>query len=209
MLISLATAAAVTGCTKPQTPAEAIGYYLRPNGTRDVSRVVFIEFAKDNENPRIAEEATNAMLQAIQNKKLFHIEVIKRTDAVCQDLNLSKSHAYTFDELAAMSKTLKCDAILIGRVDRFQPYPRMMIGLYMQLLDLRQGSLVWAVDHVWDTTDKRTEERIQKYFGKIIKDRYEPVDWELAIMSPRAFLKYVAYEAAETLVPPPPTEKVK
>lgn len=209
MLAGLAAATAVTGCTKPQTPAEAIGYYLRPDGTQNINRVVFVEFARDNENPRIADEATNAMLQAIQNKKLFHIEVIKRTNPACQDLNLNKSQAYTLEELAAMSKTLKCDAILLGRVDRFQPYPRMMIGLYMQLLDLKQGNLVWAVDHVWDTTDKQTEERIKKYFGEVIKDRYEPIDWELAIMSPRAFLKYVAYEAAATLVPPPAEKQVK
>ena len=82
--------------------------------------------------------------------------------------------------------------------------PRMQIGLYLQLLDLRRGRLVWGLDHTWDTTDRATEQRIKAFFRSRMRDGYGPLDWRMAVTSPKVFQKFVACEVAETLTPDPP-----
>jgi hypothetical protein len=81
----------------------------------------------------------------------------------------------------------------------FRPHPRMQMGLSLRLLDLKRGQLAWAVDHVWDTTDKAVEKRIERYFNDQIRSGYEPMDSRLIMISPKAFEKFIAYEVAETL----------
>lgn len=191
----------LAGCAKPPK----IGYYLSsPRSLWRIRRVVFVELNAPNGYPRVAEETTDALFRALQDKQLFHVDVIARTDPACQDLPLESREAYTLEQLSAMRKSLGCDAILFGAVTGFQAYPRMRLGLYIRLLNLKDGSLVWAVDHHWDTTDKATERRIRRHFSSEMRSGYNPVRWRLGLLSPKSFQKFVADEVADTLPERPP-----
>ncbi len=164
-----------------------------------MSRVVFVEIQQDVGYPNIAVEATEALFQALQKRRLFHVDVVPGTSPAVRELGLDRRREYTIDELAEMRKALDCDAVLLGYISHFQPYPRMQVCLSLRLLDLQRGKVVWAVDQVWDTTDKVTEQRIEKYFETQMRSGYEPADHSLAMMSPKTFLKFVSYEACDTL----------
>ena len=71
---------------------------------------------------------------------------------------------YTLEQLMAARKLLGADAMLMGTVTSYSPYPRMAMGLQMKLVDLRTGQTVWAIEQIWDTADKSTQERIKKIF---------------------------------------------
>jgi hypothetical protein len=77
----------------------------------------------------------------------------------------------------------------------------MAIGLNLKLIDLRDGHIAWAVEKVWDTSDKATEQRIKKYFDKQIRSDFTPLDEKLAIFSTINFVRFVTYDATETLGP--------
>ena len=82
----------------------------------------------------------------------------------------------------------------------------MQIGLFLNLVDLREGRLIWGVDHIWDTTNRLTERSIERFFVKEMRSGYGPANWRLGLLSPRMFGKFVAHEAAGTLplrIPPP------
>jgi hypothetical protein len=178
-----------------------VGFFL--SSRRDVlrtRRVVFVELMPEGTcPPQIARDATDALLHAVQRKRLFHVDVIRRTEPMCRDLPLDRLEALTIEHLAEMRESLGCDAVLFGRAGRFQPYPRMQLGLYVKLINLRDGKLVWGIDEFWDTTALKTQRRIQRYFRREVRDGYEPLGWELILQSPRAFQQFVAYEAAGTL----------
>jgi hypothetical protein len=94
---------------------------------------------------------------------------------------------------------LACDAILVGAVTQFEPYPHMQGGLYLRLVDVRTGRLIWSVDHVWDTADEKVRKRIQAFFEHELGKTDDPLKWRLATVSTQAFDRFVAYEAAGTL----------
>ena len=205
--VLLAGLCLTVGCDKAER--SAVNYYLRsPEALEGMHKVVLIDLAPaEGRDARMVPRLTDELCQAIQNRRVFHVEVIHRDDPICEDLPLYKRGAYTLRELADIRKALKADGILIGKISKFQPYPRMQIAVFAQLFDLKEGSLVWAVDEVWDTTDKETARRIRTYFRKGMRTGYDPYDWELAMVSPRIFAKFVAYEIARTLRPPERPEK--
>jgi len=199
MLLGLA-ALLVAGCIDDSGPQARIQHYLRSDeSVMRLNRVVFITLQDPKGTDRIAEDMTGALVRAIQPRGLFHIDVMPATDAACQELPLFSRRAYSMKQLAQIQDALGCEAVMFGSVSQFQTYPRLQIGVFLRLIDLKRGQLVWAVDHIWDTTDKATEERIEHFFGRQMRSGYAPADHELALMSPKVFQKFVAYEVANTL----------
>ena len=98
-----------------------------------------------------------------------------------------------------MRKALNCNALLVGTVTAYQPYPHLSIGLRLKLIDLEDGQLLWAFEQIWDTTDKTTEKRIKDYFQAQIRSGITPLHEQLVVVSSLKFVKFVAYEVAETM----------
>ena len=202
LLLVVLSLGAVGGCGQtPEPPEEPIGFYV--SSRHDVlrtARVVFIELAGEGEcTPELARQAAEALAYAIQQRQLFRLDIVARTDPMCRDLPLDRLEALTLPDLSAMRSALRCDAVLFGHVSQFQPYPRMKMGLVLKLINLKDGKLVWGVDHTWDTADRTTEWRIRSYFDSEVRSGYDPLSYELVFASPRAFQRYVAHEVARTL----------
>ena len=100
-----------------------------------------------------------------------------------------------------MRKTLNCDAVLIGTVTGFEPFPHLTIGLRLKLIDLADGQLLWALEQIWDTTDKTTENRIKNYYSRHNFLGSATLQEKLGTVSSLRFVKFVASETAETLQP--------
>ena len=204
---ALLAAWACAGCgPKPHRPDVAC-YLPRPEDLTGLDRVVVAELTGDDESGRLQRDMTQALAKAIQDRRLFHVDVVDGRDRQLRELSRQAQGPKTLKDLAALRRAFQCDALLVGSIRHFEPYPRMQIGLYLQLLDLRRGQLLWGLEHTWDTTDRATEERIRRFFQRTMGDDYGPLDWRLAMTSPKAFQKYVASEVAETLrVGPAPAE---
>jgi len=188
------------GCGRRDIARADINYCLpSPKRVMRMNRVVFITLENRKGTPQIAEGMTEALAGAIQGRKLFHIDVVPATASACEDLPLSQREPYSMKELNNMRSALKCDAVLLGSVSQFHTYPRMQIGIYLRLLDLKNGTLAWGVDHIWDTTDKQTEDRIRRFFDSRMRSGYAPAQWRLGLISPKVFQKFIAYEVARTL----------
>jgi hypothetical protein len=205
-VLACAALAAAAGCAPPETPKADVGYHLAGGGAlRGIGRVVFVEMGCPARHPEMSRHVTAALYEAIQAKRLFHVDVVSRETPACRDLALSKIGPLTLQELSEMRQSLDCDAVLVGRVTTYAPHPRMRMGLYLSLLDLRDGRVVWGIDHVWNAADKSVERRLKWHFSERLRNAYGPAGWRLATMSPRAFAKFVAAEVADTLSPPPAT----
>jgi len=188
-------------------------YYLNPNkDLSTVGRTALVELENNSSYPQISADVTESLFQALQKKQLFGLVVIRRSDPAWRSLQLglnsvsqtqstaaAGSSAYTLDQLVAFHKTLKCDAILLGTITQFRPYPHMAIGLRLKLVDLRDGQLLWAFEQIWDSADKTTELRIKSYFQYQIRSGFEPLREQLVAVSPIEFIKFVTYEVAATL----------
>jgi hypothetical protein len=195
---------AAGGCRfeKPDVFAE-INYHLAsPQALSRLDRVVFVELDDASGHPGVARATTRALYKSIQARRLFHLDVVWREDPLCRDVPLDRREAFTLTDLTAIRKELRCDALLFGKITNFMPYPRMQMGLYLRLLDLKEGKLLWGVDHIWDMTDRKVERRAEKFFRDHMRDLYGPADAGVLLMSPAAFQRFVAFEISQTMAPP-------
>ncbi len=166
-----------------------------------VSRVVFINLTETVGYPEIADRMTHALQEAILQRGLFRVDVVPISHADLRYLDMTKRDPYTVQELAKIRKSLRCDAILFGKMIRYQPYPSTQIGLYMRLVDLKNGKLLWAVDDTWDTTNRNTYRQINNFYFDKMRETYDPAKSEMGIMSTDGFQKFVAYQVVSTMDP--------
>lgn len=188
------------GCTQYE-PLGVNFYRARDPEMHQVTRIVFVNLSQDVGYPEIARRMTNALQEAMLQQGMFRVDVINVEHADLRDLNLTKREPFTVAELAEIRKSLRCDAILFGKMIRYQPYPSTLIGLYMRLVNLKDGRLLWAVDDTWDTTDRSTFRQIKEYYFDEMRDTYDPAKADIGIMSTDGFQKFVAHQVVLTMDP--------
>lgn len=189
----------LSGCAQNACP-DADYYFINPN--KDlcaVGRTVLVELANDSAYTQISSDVTDALYEAMQKKQVFGISVIRQNDYLWRNLQLDNFTDYSLEQLSAIHKSLKSDAILRGVVTRYEPFPHLVIGLRLELIDLRDGQLLWALEQIWDTSDKKTQDRIKDYYTHCILPFSESLEAGLGTVSSLKFIKFVAYETAETL----------
>ncbi len=202
MLLSLTALLFALGCQsyKILLPKTAEHYYLNPN--KDLScigRVALVELNNDSSYPQVSVDMTESLFKELQKKQLFGITTFGQSNPAWRNLQLNLNDTYTLDQLLAVRKASKCNAVLTGTITEFKPYPHMVVGLRLKLVDLRDGELIWALEQIWDTADKTTEKRIKKYFQSQLRAGYAPLHEQLAIISSLNFIKFVTYEVAATI----------
>jgi len=192
---------AVAGCG----PAESlpIGYFLRGDlGAMNLRRVVFIGLEGPPADSKVGAETTEALFHAIQARGLFHVDVVPPDHEALAGLDVNRPGGLRLRDLSALRKALDCNALLVGSITLFRPYPRMHMGLYLRLLDLRRGRLLWGVDHVWEASERSTADRIRHFYRRVMNEGSDTVESDLAGFSPRAFVKFIAWEVAQSMTTP-------
>ena len=204
ILVALAAVMAA-GCSKPEVRPPPVAYYIDAQALQGGDRrVLFVPLANETNCPTASTGMAAALFESIQGRRQF--QLTSEVPAMGPDGSplFDSGHMMSMKDLAEIRRQTHCDAILLGAVTSFSPYPSLKIGLYLRLVDLRDSRVLWSIDHVWDSTDKATQGRIECYFHEKRGDKYDPIRWRLATVSPAALQQFVAYEVAETL--PCPTE---
>ena len=194
--------ALTTGCGQfngARDPKEEC-FYLNPKkDITAIGRAAVVELENESSYPDISTDTTDALFHALQKKQVFGLFIVRRQDPLWRSLQIEPDLPYTLERLLATQTTLKCDAILVGAITHYQPYPHLTIGLRIKLVDLKDGELLWAIEQVWDAADKTIEYRIKHYLQHQTRSGTAPLREELATVSTLDFTKFVAYEVAETL----------
>lgn len=192
---------ALTGCRSHRDSAPVPDYYYKNPNRRvtTVGRVAIVELENDSSYPQISTDVTGSLFRALQKRQVFGLTKVGRDDPSWRSLQLDGSTTYSLDQISSIRAKLKCDGVLVGTVTEFKPYPHMVIGLRLKLLDMRDGQLLWALEQVWDSADKTVEKRTKDYFKAEKGSGFAPLNEQLATVSPLEFLKFVSYEVAATL----------
>ncbi len=175
-------------------------HYLNPEkDIRELDVVVMAELINETTYPRVSQDVSEALLQAVQKKQLFRVMLVRNSEPEWQSLTPDEQRTYTFDELARIHDTFNCDAILVGAVTHYQPYPHASIGLRLKLIDLRDAAVVWAIEQTWDSSDEVVGKRVREYLEACKRSDFKRLHEHLITVSPLEFLKFVVYQTAKTL----------
>lgn len=189
------------GCDSEKAAMPAADYYyLNPHKKlTTIGRVAIVELENDSSYPQISADITGSLFRALQKRQVFGLTIIRRDDPSWRSLQLDGDSTYSLEQILAIRKTLKCDGVLLGTVTEFRPHPHMTVGLRLKLLDMRDGQLLWALEQVWDSSDRNIKKRTRDYFKAEKGSGFEPLNEQLAAVSPLEFLKFVSYEVGATL----------
>ncbi len=200
-LASLAFLTLTCGCETPlNNNGMSNSYYLNPyKDLSTLGRVALVEFDNDSGYPNISSDMTQALFTALQKKQIFGLTIVRHDDPQWRGLQDNIDSLQALKKLLAMREALKCNGLLVATVTEYQPYPRLVVGLRLKLLDLTDGQLLWGLEQVWDTADKSIERRIKHYFQSEQRSGLASLREELVIISSLRFAKFVAYEVVDTL----------
>lgn len=188
------------GCSFRRAATPPANYfYINPDkDLTEIGKVVLVQPGNESSYPQISADVTRSLFEELQKKQIFSLRVVSQSDPAWRSLQLNLDSAYNLDQLMVARKTLGCDAVLVGTITEYVPYPHMVIGLHLKMISLDDGRLIWAFEQIWDTADKKTEYRIKKYLAGRHCDS-EAMSERLVTISSIKFLKFVAHEVALTL----------
>jgi hypothetical protein len=183
--------------------AMANAYYLSPNkDLRRLGRVALVEMNDTSSSPEIAATISDALFLQTQKRQVFGVMVVRRDDPTWQSLQENLDSLQALRQLVTVRESLNCNGLLVGTVTRYQPYPHMVIGLRLKLLDLTDGQLLWGMEQVWDSADRSIQKRVKTYLKDQRRSGQSELREELVVVSPLTFCKFVAYEVAGTFERP-------
>ena len=190
------------GCNNgSSTMPNAIHYYLNPTKSlQQTGRVAIVELDNQSDYPNISYDVTNSLYKSLQKTQIFGLTVIAKENAIWNDLQIKANDKYTLKQLGEIRKKLNCNAIMTGIVTQYTPYPHTTVALNLKLTDLRDGKLIWAMEQIFDTSDKTTENRIKKYLKAQNNTKTSTIDEKLITISPVKFIDFVTYEVASTML---------
>ena len=191
---------AICGCESSTRNAMANAYYRNPDkDLRTLGRVTLVELDNASTYPEISGNATGAIFLELQKKQVFGVARIGRDAPAWRPLQENLEAQQAMQALAEMRESLKCNGLLVGTVTEYRPYPSLVLGLRLKLLDLTDGQLLWAVEQVWDSADKSIHGRVREYLKRDFPLGPTTLREQLVVVSPLEFTKFAAYEVAQTL----------
>lgn len=201
-LAALLLGVLLCGCESPQDNGGMVNsFYLNPyKNLGSLGRVALVELQDDSGHPKMSAELTEALFVAIQKKQLFGLAIVRQDNPEWKSIQENLDSLQALRQLLVIRDTLKCNAILVGTITEYTPYPHMSLGLRLKLLDLTDGQLIWGLEQIWDSSDRSIQKRIRRYFKEDLRSGSAPLQEELVVVSPLRFGKFAAYEVAETLI---------
>ena len=175
-------------------------YYINPEVRfSTIGKVAVLELENQSTRSEQSELMTQNLADSMGKKHIFSVQCIYRSDPVWQSLQLDSISQEDYEQLAHIREQLRVDAIVFGTICRYSSYPNFLTHLRLKMISLQDGKMVWAMEEVWDSADKKTAQRMQQFFKGQMRQGYAPINWQIMITSPRAFSRFVTFEAAQTL----------
>jgi hypothetical protein len=187
------------GSRSAYEPMKGASYRNPRKDPAHLGRVALVECDNRSSFATVSKDVSDALYVALQKKQQFGLTTVAQTDPAWRSLQVESEAIRSPEQCMKIRQALGCDALLTGVVTEYQPYPHLMIGLRLRLTDLTDGQLVWAVEQVWDSTDRATEARIKKYLKVEMRSSRNTMSDPLMVVSSLNFLRFVAYEVALTL----------
>lgn len=104
--------------------------------------------------------------------------------------------------LVDLRRRHRIGALILGHVTHFRPYNPPVLGLRVQAVSTRTGSVLWAVEGCFDARDEGVRKLMRRYYRENLEGDGHQHGWTLLLESPRHYTQFVAHQLCATLGPP-------
>jgi hypothetical protein len=103
------------------------------------------------------------------------------------------------DLLKHLQTRLECDAVIFAHLTAYRPYPPLMVGWKLHLVDARDAQIWWASDVIFDAGDERVAQSAVQFEREFQTGRVPTADPATILRSPGRFGQYTLAASLGTL----------
>lgn len=202
-LMACATALLMSSCqlARPARPKAINSYLAEPTDLANVRRIMVLPFNAEAGITVDNNKIRDAFVSELQ--KLRRFEVVPLSDAAREDDVLNASIArgrISTEAMVELCDRYALDGLFVGSVTAWRPYTPPHLGLRTQLISVHSGSSIWAVDTIFDSSDRSTISDLQHYVDRTQRDDGNLHGWEMTLLSPSKFTNFVAHRCVGTWI---------
>lgn len=196
-------AAMLAGCQleRPLTTKAINCYLAEPNDLANVRRIMVLPFAQEAGVQADCEKVRDVFVAELQ--KLRRFEVVPLPSDAREDDVLNSSirrGRLSTEAMVRLCDRYALDGLLVGSITAWRAYQPPHLGLRTQLISVHSGATVWAVDAIYDSSDRTTVRDLRHYAENAQQADGSLHDWEMNLLSPTRFTTYVAHRFVGTWV---------
>ncbi|MFP4055835.1 MAG: hypothetical protein ACLF0G_03080 [Candidatus Brocadiia bacterium] len=193
--------ALLAGCGGPlfAPPPPEVSIYRSPElGRNGRERVLVLPFRHRDEG--VSRAVTEAF--ALELAKTQAFEVISPEDpqaGPAADTPLWDDGGLDVPALVALRRRLNVQALVLGHVTHYRPYDPPVLGLRVQVVSTRSGSVLWGAEACFDAREEGVRALMRKFHGRRLSDQAETYGWRILLDSPRHYAQFVSRQLVATL----------
>jgi hypothetical protein len=207
----LMSAVAMGGCRMPffssryePVQREILSFHTTIEASQ-LRRVAVLPFHRADGIGRSAGAMDDSMTSALRElgvHEVLTVSIAERDTLLKRDV--IRANRITTDELLALRDALKCDGVLIGRIEQFTSYDPLAIGVTADLVSCLDGSVLWSATGHFDGSRSDVQKEIESWYDRTVISG-NIAGWRQTLESPKLFTRYVAERMALSI--PVPVEK--
>lgn len=208
-LFCAASAFFIIGCAHFQrrVVTKPLPSYHDPQAGIPIRRIVMLPFYFQRESGDSIANLDAAFHAELTKTTLFEVVSIDRAqmEALIGRRQVSSTEKIPTELLPALAAQTGADAVLLTDVTHYFPYQPISLGIRCKLVDIRNGGIRWAFDHLFDSGNPETA-LAARHFYMANSQTNLPIgnDGGAVLQSPMKFAGYAAWETFRSLINKPP-----
>ena len=200
--LCLLTLILVSACSTRDTASDARVFSYYTGDTNSVNRVVYFPLYYSTRVGRSAERFNDGLAGSF--RELGQMEVIIAThlqrDQLLQHDPLEVNHISS-ENLRSIFQRFNCDAVIIGRIEQYDSYDPISIGLRCKMVSCLDGSVVWSAAGHFDSKRADIQDDIRDWYESTIGiNRPSLTGWQGTMQSPTLYARYVSDRLAASFL---------
>ena len=200
LLVVLGTLAACQ-LERPPEPKAINSYLAESTDLANVRRIMVLPFAHEAGVNADCSKVRDAFVAELQKLRRFEVVPLPSEAREDDELNASLARGrLSTDAMVRLCNRYSLDGVYVGSVTAWRAYTPPHLGLRTQLISVHSGTPVWAVDAIYDASDRTTVSDLRHFHESVQRDDGNLHGWELNLLSPGKFTSYVAHRVVGTWI---------
>ncbi|MFO1032435.1 MAG: hypothetical protein U1F60_15240 [Planctomycetota bacterium] len=185
----------------PPRPKVVNSYLAERADLANVRRIMVLPFAHEAGVTINCDHVRDAFVAELQKLRRFEVVPLPSEAQEDEELNFSLSRGRLSTEaMVKLCNRYSLDGLFLGSVTSWRAYTPPHLGLRTQLVSVHSGSPIWAVDAMYDASDRSTISDLRHFVEGTQQNDGNLHGWELTLLAPTKFTTYVAHRFVGTWV---------
>lgn len=186
---------------QPHTPKVINSYLAEPADLASVRRIMVLPFGQESGVQADCTKVRDAFVAELQKLRRFEVVPLPADAREDDELNASMTRGrLSTDAVVRLCNRYALDGVFVGSVTAWRPYTPPHLGMRTQLISVHSGAPIWAVDAIYDSSDRTTIGDLRNYVECTQQEDGNLHGWEMNLLAPSKFTNFVAHRFVGTWV---------